>query len=111
MGKENTFCSYKTYFIVGGNTDSPSEMLSIDRRIETYRRLLAAAHMNPHPEKEEQNRQLTMLTHMFTLLLAQKAREKAVHDICDDDGCNTQYTRSSQTDDSRPRICIGDILK
>jgi len=89
----------------------PSKMLSIDRRIETYRRLLAAAHMNPHPEKEEQNRQLTMLTHMFKLLLAQKAREKAVHDICDDDGCDTKHARAGETDDSRPGVCVGNILQ
>jgi hypothetical protein len=103
--------SQKRISLLEGKWVSPSKMLSTDRRIETYRRLLAVAHMNPHPEKEEQNRQLTMLAHKFKLLLAQKAREEAVHDICDDDGGNTKHARARETDNARPRVCVGDILQ
>ena len=86
-------------------------MLSIERRIENYQRLMVAAHKNPHPDKEEQKRQIKQLTRIFALLLTEKARQETIHNICDDNGSNTQYTSPSQTDDSRPRICIGDILK
>ena len=89
----------------------PLKMLSIDRRIQNCQRMLVAAHRNPCPDKEEQVRQIKILTFAFRALLAEKARQEAIHNICNDYGRNTQYTRASQADDSRSRIRIGDILK
>ena len=85
--------------------------MSIDRRIQTYQRMLVVAHKHPHPDKDEQKRQIKLLTLKFKQLLTEKARQKAVHDICDDDGRDAQNTSPSQTDDTRPRVCIRDILK
>lgn len=87
------------------------KMLPIERRIQNYQRLMIVAHKYPHPDKDEQIRQIKQLTRVFKQLLAEKARQEAIHDICDDDGCYTKDTSSSETDDSRPRICIRDILK
>jgi hypothetical protein len=86
-------------------------MLPIERRIQNYQRMLVVAHKHPHPDKDEQKRQVKQLTRIFKSLLAQKAREKAIEEVCDDNGCNTKDTSASKTDNARPRICIRDILK
>lgn len=89
----------------------PSNMLSIERRIDICQRLMLVAHKNPHPDKYEQARQVKQLTLMFKALLTQKARQETIHNICDDHGRNTKDTGASETDNTRPRICIRDILK
>lgn len=89
----------------------PLKMMSIDRRIQNCQRMMVAAHKNPCPDKEEQIRQIKILTFAFKALLTEKARQEAIHNICNDYCCNTQHTSTSQAHDSRPSIRIGDILK
>jgi len=71
-------------------------MVSIARRIQNCQRLLAVAHRLPNPDKDEQGRQIRQLTHMFKLLLAEKAREESVHKMCDDQGRNPENTRTRE---------------
>ena len=89
----------------------PFKMLSIDRRIQNCQRMLVAAHKNPCPDKEEQKRQIKILTFAFKALLSEKVRQEAIHNICNDHGRNTENTSTSHTDNTGPRISIRDILK
>ena len=86
-------------------------VLSIDRRIQNCRHLLILAHKHPYYDKDAQDRNVKQLTQMFKRLLAQKSREEAIQNICNNYGSNTEDTRAGKTDDPRPRICIRDILK
>lgn len=99
---ENTFCSYKNVV---------SMEIDINRRIQSYQRMLVLAHKHPLPEKTAQQYQIKKLTLKFKLLLAQKARQEAIDKVCNDNSSNTQNSSASQTDNTRPRISIRDILK
>jgi hypothetical protein len=106
------FVVTKTYFPFSDDWESSHfKMLPINRRIQNYQRMLVVAHKHPHPDKDEQKRQIKLLTVKFKMLLTEKARQEAIHDICDDNGRDTKNTGSSEADDPRPRICIRDILK
>ena len=88
-----------------------STMFSIDRRIQSCQRMLVIAHKFPLPDKTAQTHQIKELTLMFKALLAQKASQEAVHNIRKNYSSNTQNSSTGQTDNTRPRICIRDILK
>ena len=88
-----------------------STMFPIDRRIQSCQRMLVLAHKFPLPDKAAQKDQIKKLTLMFKALLTQKASQEAIHNIRKNHRSNTQNTSPGQTDNTRPRISIRDILK
>lgn len=89
----------------------PSKMDYINGRIEMYRHMLLIAHKFPASEKDEQKRQVKHLTKRFRMMLAEKARQEAIHKVSDNKGSNAQNASTSQADNARPCIRVRDILQ
>lgn len=85
--------------------------MELDFQIQTTQALLLSLYTTPYDDKVLHQAQVKHYTKKFKALLAQKARQKVVQHVSNHNSSNTKDTSAGETHDTRPRICIRDILK
>lgn len=84
---------------------------TLDDEIERVQNLLRGAETHPDPDKEKQVEFVKKVTQLFRVLLTEKAREKVVQEVRQDNASNTQYGGTRPAYNPARRIGVWNILK
>ena len=84
---------------------------NIDKEIERVQKLLQEAEKYPILNKSAQRGNVAGITQIFRALLAEKARQKVIQEVCQNDTSSTQYGSTSPAHDPTRGIRAWDILK
>lgn len=80
--------------------------------LERVRKYLIVAETNKCLNNQERRAHIIHLTRLFRgLLSAKEARQKAIHEVRDDNGSNAENRSASPTHDPRPSVSVGDVLE
>jgi len=83
----------------------------IDKEIQRIKELLVGASKYPFPEKTAQDHNVGRLTEIFQALLTEKARQKIVKQVRENNTSNAQNSSTSPADNTPRSIGIWNILK
>jgi hypothetical protein len=84
---------------------------TVDYELKQIQGLLVNAEKRPLPNKDAQKIHISKLTQLFKALLTEKAGQKVVEEVREDNTSNAQYSSTSPTHNSTGGIGIWNILK
>lgn len=86
-------------------------MLTLDRQIDLVCQVLIAQHKYPEGDREEQKREIKLITQSLKALLHAKARKERIQKISNHNGGDSKNGSTRPADDTTGGICIRDILQ
>jgi hypothetical protein len=84
----------------------------LDDEILRIQNVLLGLTKHPHPDKAVQARKVQIVTEIFKALLsAKEAREKAIQEVCENDGRSAENGSAGPADNASGRVGVWNVLK
>lgn len=84
---------------------------ALQSELDRVQRTLKEAEQFPLPNKQAHQDNLARITQIFRALLAEKARQKIVQEVRDDNTGGTEYSSTRPAHDPTRRVGVWNILK
>ena len=84
---------------------------SLEAELERVQNLLKTAERFPHPDKEKHRMIITQSTQLFKTLLAEKARQKIVNEVRNNNSGDPQNSSASPADNTARGVGVRNILE